>query len=217
MKVELISYTNNPANTINEAASTCYDSAGSNLILKCYKSGHTSVLEHASFTFKISGISRACSHQLVRQRIASFSQRSQRYCTENNFEFVTPDSIAQNPIVLQRYNSLMEKVREFYKFAVDSGVSAEDARFILPNACNTEITMTLNIRSLMNFCNERLCTRAQWEIRKLAQLMRDEVIKVMPEAKTILVPKCEKYGDYAFCTEHRGCGRHPYLRDVYAM
>ena len=116
VKVKLISYTTNPVDTIEEAASTCYDSSptGGKIMNHCYKSGHHSVLEFADFTFKISGVSRALTHQLVRHRLASYAQRSQRYCKETGFEFVVPPSIAKNPESAVIYQKTMDNITEAY-------------------------------------------------------------------------------------------------------
>ena len=218
IQVKLVSCTNNPAWTIEQAASVCYDSTPTEdckLVMQCYKSGHTSVLEHASFTFKISGISRACSHQLVRHRIASYSQRSQRYVNENGFDFVEPIT-ASDTSGDSDYNFLnaMDSAQYYYE-QLAKQIPKEDARYVLPNACETTVYMTINLRSMINFMNERLCSRAQWEIQEVAKQMRREVVKVMPQAEKMLVPKCEKNWEYPFCPERQCCGRHLKLKDVY--
>lgn len=218
MKVELLSYTTNPVGAIEAAASTCYDSEPTQgkIMNHCYKSGHHSVLEFADFTFKISGVSRALTHQLVRHRLASYAQRSQRYCDEAGFEFVIPPSIEKNPEALIAYVDLMNKIEDVYKLLRQMGVAPEDARFTLPNACCTEICVKMNLRTFINFCNERLCSCAQWEIRKLAKLMVEAVLAVAPELKHLLVPKCERNAPYCFCneTKRRSCGKHPLLSEV---
>lgn len=220
MEVKLISYTTNPVDTIEEAASTCYDSSptGGKIMNHCYKSGHHSVLEFADFTFKISGVSRALTHQLVRHRLASYAQRSQRYCKETGFEFVVPPSIEKNIDAAIVYKNTMNMITDSYATLLNLGVPPEDARMVLPNACFTEICVKMNLRTFMNFCNERLCSCAQWEIRKMAKLMVAEVLKVAPELKTLLVPKCEKHPDYFFCTEtkKRSCGKHPVISEAFA-
>lgn len=218
MQVRLISYTQDPVNTIEEAASTCYDSQPTNgkIMNHCYKSGHHSVLEFAEFTFKISGVSRALTHQLVRHRLASFAQRSQRYCKEDNFDYVIPLTVLKNEEALQEYKNTMRSIAESYNKLLDLGMPAEDARYVLPNSCATEICVKMDLRELIHFCNERLCTCAQWEIRMLAKMMKDEVEKVSPECAKLLVPKCEKFSPYNFCTESkkRSCGRHPVISEV---
>lgn len=222
MKVTLTRITNDPILAIEEAASNCYDSepTGDGKILKhCIKSGHTSVTEFCDFTFHVEGISRALSHQLVRHRIASYAQRSQRYCVENDFKYVIPYSISKNPEALRMYENIMEGLAEGYH-ALNSnlGIPAEDARMLLPNACETTIEVKMNLRSLMNFMNERLCSCAQWEIRELALAMRRAILAVAPELAKYLVPKCEKYGkEFGFCNESkkRTCGRHPRIEEIF--
>lgn len=219
MNVELINWTTNPMLTIEKAASICYDSDGENsngrIFKSCVKSGHLSVLEHSSFTFMIKGISRACSHQLVRHRTGKFSQRSQRYCNEDNFDYIIPKAISNNPAVKQVYFETMQRIKWFYKYAIREGVKPEDARAILPNACVTQICVTFDLRNLMHFMNERLCTNAQWEIRQLANEMKKEVLKYCPELKDVLVPKCQIHKDYPFCVEKKCCGLSPKLESVY--
>lgn len=218
MKVELIQYTANPVNAIETAASTCYDSstAGGRIMRHCYKSGHHSVLEFADFTFRISGVSRALTHQLVRHRVASFAQRSQRYCVEDGFEFVTPKSVESNGDALAIYNETVDAIRRAYSALTELGIPAEDARMLLPNACCSEICVKMNLRELIHFCNERLCACAQWEIRAMTREMVRAVVEVAPELKDFLVPKCEQHAPNSFCTEtkSRSCGRHPLLSEL---
>ena len=221
MKVTLTRITNDPILAIEEAASNCYNSeaTGDGKIMKhCIKSGHTSVTEFCDFTFHIEGISRALSHQLVRHRLASYAQRSQRYCSENGFKYITPYSIKNNSNIHLAYKNMMDRINDFYESLISLGIPNEDARMILPNACETQIEVKMNLRSLMNFMNERLCSCAQWEIRSLAQKMRLAVIEQVPQLAPYLVPKCEKYGEnLGFCNESktRTCGRHPRLEDVF--
>lgn len=213
MKVELIAYTPDPAWVIEQAASVCYNSIPTHrceLAEKCYRSGHHSVLEHVSFTFRIEGISRACSHQLVRHRMGSYSQRSQRYCEEDEFEYITPVNIAP-----ATYDEFMNDAKELYLHFKGIGVPNEDARYALPNACATTIYVTMNLRSLINFMRERLCTRAQWEIRNVAKEMRELVVSAMPQAGEMLRPKCEANPQYPFCPESKSCGYHLKLSEVY--
>jgi len=215
MKVELVRYTTNPHEAIELAASNCYDSIPNGKIMNaCYKSGHHSVLEFAQFHFHIEGVSRALTHQLVRHRTASFSQRSQRYCSEDGFEFVIPPSIERlDNNIRDLYINTIEEIKNAYEALQTFDIPNEDARYLLPNACCTTIDVSFDFRNLIHFMNERLCTRAQWEIRELAQKMRDCVIEVFPEAKTMLVPKCERF-DTAFCPEIKSCGRHKTLKDL---
>ena len=221
MKVTLTRVTENPILAIEEAASNCYNSepTGDGKIMKhCIKSGHTSVTEFCDFTFHIEGISRALSHQLVRHRMASYAQRSQRYCSEDGFGYIMPPSIAKNPTAKGIYNELMEDIALLYKELQSVGVPNEDARMILPNACETVIEVKMNLRALMNFMNERLCTCAQWEIRQLALAMKKAIVEKYPELEEYLVPKCEKYGkEFGFCNESkaRTCGRNPRLAEIF--
>lgn len=222
MKVTLTRVTENPIMAIEEAASNCYDSKPSpdgKIMKSCYKSGHQSVLEFADFTFHIEGVSRALLAQITRHRLASFAVRSQRYCSEDGFNFVTPNSIEKNKDALLEYQCIMDQTKHAYHKLQKLGVPNEDARFVLPNACETVIEVKMNGRELIHFMNERLCSRAQWEIRKMAQLMKKEVENYNDQCKLyseFLVPKCEKYGkNFAFCTECKSCNKHPTLNDVY--
>ena len=190
MQVTLIQQTPAPIETISKIASICYDSDPKNhlgLVKHLYKNGHHSVFEHIYFTFKIEGISRACSHQLVRHRMCSFTQRSQRYCSEGGFGVVIPKSLQD----IDRKNAnerLIEEINDMYNEAQSLGVPNEDARYILPNACATSLYLSCNLRELIHIANERLCTRAQWEIRELVKQM---VALVEPELQFMLVPKCK--------------------------
>ena len=220
MKVELINYTKNPVESIETAASTCYDSqvtADGRIMRHCYKSGHHAVLEFCDFSFRISGVSRVLTHQLVRHRMASYAQRSQRYCVEDGFEFVTPTSVSKNAEATELYEKTVETIKRAYSGLLEMGVPAEDARMLLPNACCTEICVKMNLRELIHFCNERLCACAQWEIRAMAREMVRAVVEVAPELKAFLVPKCEAHAPYSFCTESksRSCGRHPLISDIF--
>ena len=220
MKVELIHYTKNPVEAIEEAASTCYDSqiTDGRIMRHCYKSGHHSVLEFADFSFRISGVSRALTHQLVRHRMASYAQRSQRYCVEDGFEFVTPASVSKNQEADAVYQQTIDTIKKAYAQLLEMGVAAEDARMLLPNACCTEICVKMNLRELIHFCNERLCACAQWEIRAMTREMVKAVVEVAPQLKEFLVPKCEAHAPYSFCTESksRTCGRHPVISEVFS-
>lgn len=187
MKVTLIQATENPIEVISQIASICYDSDPKNslgLVKHLYRNGHHSVFEHIYFTFKIEGISRACSHQLVRHRHCSFTQRSQRYCSEDNFGYVTPPTIAE-----ECFSDDMKTLNEWYNgYQTGGNVPNEDARYILPNACETSLYLSCNLRELIHMANERLCMRAQWEIRDLVKQM---ISLVDPALHFMLVPKCE--------------------------
>lgn len=188
MRVTLIQQTPNPIETISTIASICYDSDPKDpmaLVKHLYKNGHHSVFEHIYFTFKIDGISRACSHQLVRHRHCSFTQRSQRYCAENGFDYVTPPSIKDSAYA-GNYNYAMYAASDYYDSM--SYAPNEDVRYILPNACETSLYLSCNLRELIHICNERLCSKAQWEIRELVEKM---VELVDPDLKFMLVPKCK--------------------------
>ena len=190
MKVTLIQATPNPIETIAQIASICYDSNPSNpmkLVEHCYKNGHLSVMEHIYFTFKIEGISRACSHQLVRHRHCSFTQRSQRYCSEDGFGFVTPPLIEETIGANWAYDANMRDIQKKYAL-LQTTVPNEDARYVLPNACETSLYLSCNLRELIHMSNERLCRRAQWEIRELVQQM---VNLVPADLWFMLVPKCK--------------------------
>ena len=186
MKVTLIQATPNPIDTIAQIASICYDSEPKNplkLVNHLYLNGHHSVFEHIYFTFKIEGVSRACTHQLVRHRHCSFTQRSQRYCSEDGFEFVTPPTVDDG-----RFANDVEDIRDWYEVYQSYGVPNEDARYLLPNACASSLYLSCNLRELIHISNERLCSRAQWEIRNLVK----EMVALVPvELQYMLVPKCK--------------------------
>lgn len=216
--VNLISYPNDALKTIYTACRTCYSAdypiniweTGTeqekmlSLIKKVLASGHHSTIEHCQFSFSISGVSRACTHQLVRHRHMSFSQKSQRYVTEKGqFEYVIPSTIKKSEL-LEEYEDFMGKVSEFYTKMVESGIPAEDARFVLPNAASSSLVASVNLRELIHLANIRLCTNAQQEIRVMVKKMCDLVIEREPWMKEFLVPKCITLG---YCDEIRGCGR----------
>ncbi len=218
--VNLLSKPEHTLKTIYVACRTCYsalypikiweDSCDEgkmlNLVKKVLSSGHHSTVEHCQFVFAISGVSRACTHQLVRHRHMSFSQKSQRYVTEKgNFEYITPPKI-ENSNLNEEYKELMEKISNFYEKMITAGIPAEDARAILPNATTSSLVVSLNLRELMHLAQLRLCTNAQLEIRTLVKKMCDLVIAEEPWLKEYLVPKCEIKG---YCDEIRGCGRKP--------
>ena len=190
MDVTLVQATPNPIETIAQIASICYDSDPKNpmkLVQHLYKGGHHSVFEHIYFTFKIEGISRACSHQLVRHRHCSFTQRSQRYCSEDGFGVVKPKTI-ENIDGKYGYENLMSVIEDHYNELQAIGVPNEDARYVLPNACATSLYLSCNLRELIHMANERLCVRAQWEIRDLVKAMCE---LVDPQLQFMLVPKCK--------------------------
>lgn len=193
MKVTLLDCTPEPERVVAMAARLCYsastaaelkDKMGEEqvaaLIGKIVAMGHASVLEHASFTFGVDGVSRALTHQLVRHRVASYSQQSQRYVSAHDFATVMPPTIKGNPLAELKFNAVMEQVKIAYDDLVALGVPKEDARYLLPNAVETKIVVTMNARELRHFFNVRCCHRAQWEIRELAGAMLAEAKRVAP-------------------------------------
>ena len=193
IKVKLLDYTPEPERVVAMAARLCYSAAGAEelaerlseekvreMVRKMVKIGHGSTLEHASFTFGIEGVSRVLTHQLVRHRIASYDQQSQRYVAAHGFQYITPPTIAERPEAKAKYEALMETIRGVNDELMEMGVPKEDARYVLANATETKILVTMNARSLMHFFNLRCCKRAQWEIREMAYKMLAEVKKVAP-------------------------------------
>lgn len=180
MEVTVMSATQNPIDVISLAAGTSYNKDNVSLarIKSCVKHEHTSVLEHASITFKIEDVSRVLTHQLVRHRLASFVQESQRYCKYTNLVdrddwYVIPDKIAEDEKLVDDFKYAMQHSASIYEYLLENGVKAEDARYVLPNAAKTTVTMTMNVREFFSFLNLRLSTHAQKEIRDLAQMMRE--------------------------------------------
>jgi len=212
LKVVLLAHTPNPEETVAAAAKLCYSASDVDavreavftkdqhpFIEKLVDMGHLSPIEHASFTFAIEGISRACSHQLVRHRLASYSQQSQRYVgMEDGFGYIVPPSIEADPVLKERFSFFMEGIQQFYNDLVFEmkargieGESAyEDARFVLPNAAETKIIMTMNARELLHFFTQRCCRRAQWEIRAMAVEMLKLARKVAPAIFADAGPEC---------------------------
>ena len=217
MEVELITYTMGCEDVVERAAAVCYDSTptkGHRIAASCARSGHMSVWEHLNFTFHISGVSRALLAQLSRHRHISLSVRSQRYNSEKGFSYVRPETIKWSPETLFHFDMLMEHIRRMYELLQEKGIPNEDARSVLPNACCTELYMTCNARALIEMSRLRLCNRAQSEIRELFQKLKKRVDLVSPMVAAMMVPKCEQFQDAYFCTEERGCGKHPRLRDT---
>ena len=170
MKIDLISITPNAEGIIEAAARTCYQSEHNpnrpSLIPQLIKNGHESVLEHGSASFKISGISRALTHQLVRHRLCSFSQQSQRYVREDGFEYIVPPSIIKIGKE-KEFIKQMENIQEMYTYWKNLGIRNEDARYVLPNACSTKLVITANMREYRTIIKLRCEKHAQWEIRSL--------------------------------------------------
>lgn len=204
MKVNLVRYTQEPEKTVAIAARLCYSPVGvdelmdrldseavEKLVRFVIKSGHHSTTEHISFTFAIEGVSRALTHQLVRHRIASYNQQSQRYVKfEDNFKYITPPSIDNDRESREKFDKLILNIHNLYKELLDRGIEAEDARYILPNAAETKIIVTMNGRELLHFFTVRCCNRAQWEIRMLATKMLRLVKKVAPVVFEKAGPNC---------------------------
>ena len=194
MDVRLLYHTPEPERAVAAAARLCYapvgaaelmDQLGDEAIRKVLStimaSGHLSALEHASYTFAIDGVSRALTHQLVRHRLASYNQQSQRYVAyADEPRFIVPPAVASNPELEARFLGACRAAFSEYRSMVDSGVAAEDARYLLPNAMETKIVVTMNVRELLHFFELRCCKRAQWEIRALALRMLELVEPTAP-------------------------------------
>ncbi|WP_300346520.1 FAD-dependent thymidylate synthase [Clostridium sp.] len=241
LKVKLLQYTPEPEKTIAAAAKLCYSAVGVDDILEnstdestdkflnmLMSYGHMSPIEHVSFTFAVEGVSRSLTHQLVRHRIASYSQQSQRYVKLDQFEYIVPpaieaDDVAKNLFVEQMegaqkvYDEIVERLK--YKY-IEDGMNEkpaekkaiEDARYVFPNACETKVVFTMNARSLMNFFHHRCCDRAQWEIRNMAEQMVHEVKKVAPILFKNAGPSCV----VGPCPEGKMCcGKLKEMRELY--
>ena len=185
MHVELLYHTPDPERAIATAARLCYAPVGAAELMETMSeermrsvlstimaSGHFSTLEHVSYTFAIDGVSRALTHQLVRHRLASFNQQSQRYVKfKEGVSVVKPESVLANEEANAVFDEAIEAATSAYKKLLDAGVPAEDARYLLPNAAESKIVVTMNVRELLHFFSLRCCNRAQWEIRELAHRM----------------------------------------------
>lgn len=245
LKVILLRHTPNPEETIAMAAKLCYSPADIEslkekieakdqkaFVEKLVKMGHMTPIEHPSFTFAIEGISRACSHQLVRHRLASYSQQSQRYVSESSrqsavssettFDYIIPPSIDQDHEARDAFENFMIEAQKVYDFLVEKlnkkGIKGEaanqDARFVLPNAAETKIMVTMNARELLHFFRLRCCYRAQWEIRQMAEEMLKLVKKIAPTIFYKAGPGCL----YAPCPEGEySCGKIKEVRKKYGV
>ena len=241
MNVQLLAYTPDPEKIVASAAKICYSSAKASDIMdgldeeKTEKFlnmlmdlGHESPIEHISFTFGIEGVSRSLLAQFTRHRIASYSVKSQRYVSEKQFSFVTPPEIEKNREAKKIYLEAMEKDVEDYNRLADilkeqhmatgmdekaaEKAAQEDARYILPNACETNMIVTMNARSLYNFFHHRCCTRAQWEIRECAYQMYKLVKDIAPTIFKKAGPSCVA----GPCPEGKmSCGRQKEMRKKY--
>ncbi len=181
------------------------------LIQGVVESGHGSTIEHVVFTFGITGVSRTLSHQLVRHRAGvAFDQQSQRYVKYRGASTMLPTSLAEaDPALRERYEEQVEGALELYGELLESGIPGEDARFVFPNATRTNLVMTTNLRALIHMSGLRLCTMAQWEIRRLFQLIRHEVFAVSPFLGSFLAPKCVPMG---YCDEMKNRDGHCPIR-----
>ncbi|MCM8772779.1 MAG: FAD-dependent thymidylate synthase [Candidatus Omnitrophica bacterium] len=232
MEVKLLEMSSNPEEIIYASARQCYSGKDAfdifteskkikkekleKFIIEIVNSGHESVLEHVKFTFAISGVSRALTHQLVRHRIASYSQQSQRYVNMENFKYIIPPTIKNDKILMGIYQNILEEIREAYKklirrfkeLGIEGEIANQDARYILPNATETKIIVTMNCRELLNFFKVRCCTRAQWEIRELAYKMLQICKEKLPSVFEKSGAKCEYLG---YCPEGEKftCGKYP--------
>ena len=217
--VNLISKPKDMLKTVYTACRTCYsadypiniyenatdEEKMLKLIERVISSGHYSTIEHIQVSFAISNVSRACTHQLVRHRHMSFSQKSQRYVKEKGqFDYIIPPTIEKDEVLKAKFVDFMNKISEQYQEFVEAGIPAEDARFVLPNAAASSLVTSLNLRELIHLANLRLCTRAQYEIRTMVKMMCDALVAEEPWLKPYLVPKCERFG---FCDEDKSCGR----------
>lgn len=244
IQVTLISHSDDPLRSLYMAYRTCYSQLTPQQVLtriqderiseekmrdfieERLKTGHASPLEQVWFEFGISGVSRAFSHQFVRHRVGiSFEQQSQRYVTYKGGEFpyTTPDTVKKAGLE-HEFDEHFRAVGELYEKMVESGIPAEDARFLLPNATNTNFKITVNFQALLHICDLRLCTRAQWEFRKVAALLRSEVMKVVPQLGRYLQPKCgehrlgycdETVGDWEACPIGRVRPHKDLLFEIY--
>lgn len=236
LKVILLKHTPEPEGTVAMAAKLCYSPSDietlkgkiaardqQEFVRRLMSIGHLSPIEHASFTFAVEGISRACSHQLVRHRLASYSQQSQRYVNESEgFDFIVPPTIKADKKLLKLFNENMALAQNAYNALVrglnERGVTGEaanqDARFALPNAAETKIIVTMNARELLHFFRQRCCMRAQWEIRAMADKMLALAKKAAPVIFEHAGPGCLHHP----CPEGEfSCGKIADVRKRYGV
>ena len=204
MHVELLYHTPDPERAIATAARLCYAPVGAaelmetmpserieSVLTTIMSSGHFSTLEHASYTFAVDGVSRALTHQLVRHRIASFNQQSQRYVKfTGDVAVVKPESVAGNAAASEAFDKAIQAAVDAYHALLEAGVPAEDARYLLPNAAESKIVITMNVRELLHFFSLRCCNRAQWEIREVAWQMLEQAYAVAPQLMRLAGPGC---------------------------
>ena len=220
MQVTLLAHTPDPDELVAAAARICYrdisaadllkdegENLSQKLIADLFKSGHTSTFEHVSFTFGIDGLSRVASHQLVRHRLASFSQQSQRYVkmTPDPEAVVIPPTVQSSPEALSVFQEAVRVSQDAYRQLAELGIPKEDARFILPHGHTTRLVLTMNARELHHFFSLRLCRRAQWEIHELARRM----LALCREKAPVLFGKAGPSCIFGECEEARSCGK-PY-------
>ena len=224
MKVTLLTHTPEPEKIVAAAARCCYSNDDPNNLLeemtdekaakflqKLTNLGHQSPLEHVSFTFAISGVSRALLAQITRHRLASFSVRSQRYCGFNSSDFIEPPSVTKSNIK-NIFDTALAQSKSNYDDLIEAGIAKEDARMLLPNAAATSMVLTMNARELLHFFSLRCCTRAQWEIRDLANEMVKLVKKIAPNLFVKAGAACDQLG---YCPEGKfSCGRAPSLDKI---
>lgn len=194
MEIELISSTPNPEALVARAAAICYSKEDKELKIKPFiekllKMGHLSVFEHITFTFRISDVSRVLSHQLIRHRLASYSQQSQRYVFFDEARCIIPESIKEKGLD-KEFSEKVKDLVKFYHLLIDAGIPKEDARYILPSSFATRLIMTMNARELLHFFKLRCCNRAQWEIRNLADRMLSIVKNIAPNIFSNAGPPC---------------------------
>jgi len=236
LQVELIGFTPNALSLIYSACRQCYSDKFSadifndrqisedkkgKFVKKVIDSGHESPLEHVKFTFAVQGVSRALTHQLVRHRIASYSQQSQRYVKATDFDYIIPPSIDKDESMKREFLAVIKNIQESYNKLIqmfkDRGAEGElanqDARFVLPQAAETKIVVTMNARQLIHFFKLRCCTRAQWEIRKLAESMLAICKDKLPAVFANAGAKCVYLG---YCPEGEKftCGKFALKKDV---
>jgi thymidylate synthase (FAD) len=217
-EVRLIAHTTEPSRVVAAAGRLCYSPVRATELYdgldpariaeflgRLRDAGHLSPFEHASFTFAIEGISRVATHQLVRHRVASFSQQSQRYVTMGEVRCVVPPEVADIPEAAEIFADGARRAHEAYEKLISLGVSREDARFILPHGWETSLAVTMNARELHHFFGLRLCRRAQWEIRDAARRMLALAREAAPELFETAGPACVTDR----CREKNSCGR-PY-------
>jgi len=211
MKVKLLNYTPNPEKTVYLAARQCFSQnfpEGGNqedwekLIKFLISHQHFSPFEHISFTFSIQEISRVCSHQLVRHRLASYSQQSQRRVSFEEFDWITPPKIARQTLARETFQKCISQIQDAIAGLYCLKIPIEDIRYLLPQAVTTKIIVTMNARELFHFFEERLCKKAQWEIRSLANKMLQLCLDVSPIIFSHCGPKCARL---KYCPEGKRC------------